>query len=115
MGCVGFSWPSSSLPWCGLARYVLLNADIIGDPYPSYERLRAESPVHWDRRFGWIISRYADVAAAVRDTRLSAQRPLPGGSHSATPPAHRRQGPRRPPAAVQVVVWQRSSAPYPVA
>jgi len=77
-GAVGVAVPSRSLPERGRARYEPLNVDVIGDPYPSYERLRVESPVHWDRRFGWIISRYADVAAAVRDPRLSAQRPLPG-------------------------------------
>src|SRR5712691_3221936 len=58
-------------------RYDPLRPDIVADPYPTYAHLRAESPVHWDRRFGWIVSRYADVAAAVRDPRLSVQRPLP--------------------------------------
>lgn len=58
-------------------RYNPLRPDMVANPYPSYARLRAESPVFWDRRFGWIVSRYEDVAAALRDPRLSAQRPLP--------------------------------------
>jgi cytochrome P450 len=64
-------------------RYDPLRPDIVADPYPAYARLREESPVYWDRRFGWIVSRYTDVAAAVRDPHLSAQRPLP---EDPTPP-----------------------------
>ena len=39
-------------------------AEFIADPYPTYERLRAECPVaHSDRYMGgfWLITRYADV------------------------------------------------------
>ena len=45
------------------------------DPYPFYQRLRAEDPVHWDEpRQMWLVTRYADVLAGLRDPRLSAQR-----------------------------------------
>ena len=44
------------------------------DPYPFYARLRAESPVRRvtlpGRQSGWLITRYADVAAALKDERL---------------------------------------------
>jgi cytochrome P450 PksS len=44
------------------------------DPYPFYARLRAESPVHRvtlpDKQTAWLVTRYADVAAALKDERL---------------------------------------------
>jgi len=44
------------------------------DPYPYYARLRDEAPVHRvtlpDRQAAWLIARYDDVAAALKDDRL---------------------------------------------
>src|SRR5438067_1801185 len=44
------------------------------NPFPFYARLRAESPVFRvalpDRREAWLITRYDDVAAALRDERF---------------------------------------------
>jgi cytochrome P450 len=44
------------------------------DPYPTYARLRAESPVHPvklpDGRRAWLVSRYGDAMAALKDPRL---------------------------------------------
>lgn len=57
--------------------YHPLHLAVLADPYPSYHRLRAESPVLRDRRFGWVLTRYDDVAAILRDPRASARRPLP--------------------------------------
>ena len=38
------------------------------DPYPLYQRLRDEDPVHHNERDDlWVISRHADVHAALRD------------------------------------------------
>jgi cytochrome P450 len=43
--------------------------DIHDDPYPVYARLRAEAPVfHNTERDFWVLSRFADVMAAVHDT-----------------------------------------------
>ncbi|MEW1549669.1 cytochrome P450 [Streptomyces tsukubensis] len=43
----------------------------VADPYPAYERLRADGRVHW---FGptrqWLVPHYADVSALLRDRRL---------------------------------------------
>ncbi len=39
------------------------------DPYPTYARLRAESPVYRNAELGfWALSRHADVVGAFRDT-----------------------------------------------
>jgi cytochrome P450 len=44
----------------------------IADPYPFYARLREEDPVHWaaEPQGRWVLTRYADVTAALRDPRL---------------------------------------------
>src|SRR5215472_867068 len=48
------------------------------NPYPFYERLRSHAPVHWDAAAGtnggWVLTRHADVMAALRDPRVSAER-----------------------------------------
>lgn len=47
----------------------------LANPYPFYDRLRTEDPLHWSERFGcWLLTRYADVSMALRDPRLSANR-----------------------------------------
>jgi pimeloyl-[acyl-carrier protein] synthase len=41
------------------------------DPYPTYDELRRE-PVHWDDELeGWVLTGYAEVAAALGDPRVS--------------------------------------------
>jgi cytochrome P450 len=43
------------------------------DPYPLYRRLREADPVHRSRAIrGWIVFRYADCLAILRDSRFSA-------------------------------------------
>jgi len=43
---------------------------IAEDPYPAYERLRREAPVlYLPAHEVWAVSRYADVAAIIRDPR----------------------------------------------
>lgn len=45
------------------------------DPFPFYARLRAESPVHPvtlpDGRTAWLVTRYDDVAAVLKDERFA--------------------------------------------
>lgn len=45
----------------------------IVDPYPMYRTLQATTPVMWDGG-SWQITRYADVHAALRDSRMLAGR-----------------------------------------
>src|SRR5438067_39710 len=50
------------------------------DPHPFYARLRAEAPVYPvtvrvpDRRRAWLVTRYDDVAAVLRDHRFAKDR-----------------------------------------
>jgi cytochrome P450 len=45
------------------------------DPLPAYRRLREREPIRRNRFQGtWVLSRYEDVAAALRDPRFSTDR-----------------------------------------
>jgi cytochrome P450 len=44
--------------------------EFVADPYPTYHRLRAEDPVHHSALGFWVLTRYADVIAMLRDPRL---------------------------------------------
>lgn len=45
------------------------------DPYPTYARLRAEAPLHHAERDDlWVLSRHADVLAALRDDATFSSR-----------------------------------------
>ena len=49
---------------------LLVSPAIFSDPYPIYHQLRAEDPVHWSDVWGcWVLTRYADVIAVLRDYR----------------------------------------------
>jgi cytochrome P450 len=45
----------------------------VADPYPTYHRLRAEDPVHHSPLGFWILTRYPDVMAMLRDPRLTKE------------------------------------------
>ena len=47
-----------------------MDPEFIADPYPTYHRLRAEDPVHHNPLGFWVLTRYEDVVAALRDPRL---------------------------------------------
>jgi pimeloyl-[acyl-carrier protein] synthase len=50
-------------------------SSVVADPYPLYHQMRASSPVQYVEPPGmWVLTRYADVAWALRDPRLSADR-----------------------------------------
>lgn len=45
------------------------------NPYPLYARLRTEAPVVWSERMGaWLLTRYADVIATLRDAEHFSSR-----------------------------------------
>src|SRR5471032_1042957 len=47
-----------------------LDPGFIADPYPFYRRLREEAPVFRTEQGFWLLSRYDDVAASLRDKRF---------------------------------------------
>jgi cytochrome P450 len=48
------------------------------DPYPLFQRLRADNPVHWSPALkAWVVTRYADVQHVLRDGALSSDRVTP--------------------------------------
>ena len=44
--------------------------EFVADPYPTYHRLRAEDPVHQSPLGFWVLTRYDDVVASLRDPRM---------------------------------------------
>jgi cytochrome P450 len=54
-----------------VVRALFLTAEGRINPYPHYHRLRALSPVHHSTTLNaWLLTRYADCRAALRDPRL---------------------------------------------
>ena len=53
--------------------YDLFAPEALANSYPLFKRMRSEDPVHYCESGGyWILTRYRDVEAALRDERLSA-------------------------------------------
>jgi cytochrome P450 len=51
-----------------LSLYHLLDPEVLANPYPLYERLRTQDPVHWDPFLhAWVVTRYNDVVQVLRD------------------------------------------------
>ena len=47
-----------------------MDPEFLADPYPTYHRLREEDPVHHSPMDFWVLTRYEDVAAVLRDPRF---------------------------------------------
>ena len=47
-----------------------MDPEFLDDPYPTYHLLRTEDPVHRSPLGFWVLTRYDDVVAALRDPRL---------------------------------------------
>lgn len=54
----------------------LMTPEVIRDPHGYYRQLRQADPVHWNEMWGgWIVTRYADSVAILRDAdRFSSDR-----------------------------------------
>jgi cytochrome P450 len=58
----------------------LQREEIRVNPYPFYELLRAQDPIHWDEEMGfWVLTRYADIDALYTDQRFSRAQGLMRG------------------------------------
>ncbi|SSC25136.1 Cytochrome P450, B-class, partial [Klenkia terrae] len=56
----------------------LFSPAAVADPYAVFDHLRDTDPVHWSPRYrSWIVTRHADVSAALRDARFSSDRISP--------------------------------------
>jgi hypothetical protein len=69
-----------------------ISSEFLADPYAYYAAIRASEPVHYDPvRKSWMLMRYDDVAAALKDdTRLSAHQHGAQSMLVSDPPAHTR-------------------------
>src|SRR6266566_9327030 len=57
---------SQGRPAPTLSLFQLLDPEVLANPYPLYERLRTEAPVHWDPYLhAWVVTRYADVVTVL--------------------------------------------------
>jgi len=64
---------STTGPDPSLSLYHRLDPGFLANPYPLYDRLRREDPVHWDPYLhAWVATRYADVVTVLQ--RCSAAR-----------------------------------------
>jgi cytochrome P450 len=50
-----------------------MDPEFLADPYPMYHRLRTEHPVHHSPLGFWVLTRYEDVVAVLRDPRLAKE------------------------------------------
>lgn len=67
--------------------YLPLTADTFADPYSGYQRMLADDPHRSDVFGTWILSRYADVIAGLKDNRLTT-RNLMAARLAHMPPDH---------------------------
>jgi cytochrome P450 len=47
-----------------------MDPEFLANPYPTYRRLRTEDPVHHSPLDFWVLTRYEDVVAVLRDPRF---------------------------------------------
>jgi cytochrome P450 len=59
----------ASLELSGVSRF--FTPEFFLNPYPTYDEVRGE-PVHWEEELGgWVLTGYAEVAAALADPRVT--------------------------------------------
>jgi pimeloyl-[acyl-carrier protein] synthase len=63
---------SSTLPAMSV-EFNPMAPEFVADPYPTYQRLRTEDPVHESPLGFWVLTRYDDVVATLRDPRFAKE------------------------------------------
>jgi cytochrome P450 len=54
-----------------LSSYTFADPRVMQDPYPYYERMRAEDPVHFDEGIQtWLVTRHDDILTVTRNTEV---------------------------------------------
>lgn len=62
----------STVTYDALSLSHLQHDDVRANPYPFYEQLREQDPIHWDEEMGfWTLTRYDDIASLYTDERFS--------------------------------------------
>ena len=68
------------------------DSEFHADPYPMYSQLRAHAPVLWYEDMGfWLLTRYRDVAAAIKNPRIFSHESFQAEPVSRHDPADSRQ------------------------
>ena len=68
-----------------MTQFDLNSAEFLRDPYPTYDELRKNDPIHWSAENNyWIITRYADIIAQAQNNQLTSNRI---GAHRSRMPA----------------------------
>jgi cytochrome P450 len=58
-----------------LRRYAQFDSDLLANPYLLFDELRTADPVHRSSFLdGWVLTRYRDISAILRDARVSSNR-----------------------------------------
>ena len=57
----------------GEVQFNPMDPEFVANPYPTYHRLRAEDPVHKSPLGFWVLTRYEDVAAVLRDGNFAKE------------------------------------------
>src|SRR5580693_9432235 len=66
-----------------LSSYTFRDPKVMQNPYPYYERLRAEDPVHFDEGIQtWLVTRHEDIVAVARNTEVFSDEMRVSGSIS---------------------------------
>lgn len=81
----------------------LFGPAMLADPCAAYARLRTADPVHWSPSLdSWVLTRFADVSAALRDPAFSS-------TFAAAPPSAKGAAPAPAEALARVYTFVRSS------
>jgi cytochrome P450 len=68
---MGFSWRPDVWSMQPLSEITLADPKVMQNPYPYYERMRSQDPVHFDEGIKtWLITRYEDIVAVCRNTEV---------------------------------------------
>ena len=56
--------------------FSLSNQLLVANPYPYYDKIRQEDPIHYSKMYGgsWLLFNYDDVKALLTDPRLTNDR-----------------------------------------
>lgn len=76
-----------------LSLSLVLEEPYLTNPYPLYQQLRSTTPIYWDEPLkSWVLMRYRDILAALRDPRITS--PLPPDILSFLPSEMQERGQR---------------------